>query len=551
MRQISFNSESGVILPIVIILMIALIITGIAFLNAAVMENKLARREVYKNQAFYLAEAGLERTIWNLKQDFINDGEDWTKRDAGIIRINGVAVDDGSGNTLQYDDESDGSVDLGEGFYVVKLEEINSDKVKVVSTGTVKGLPRTVQVYVQAANVSPWNNAIFAGVGAGAGTVIEGNSLIHGSVLILGKEIGEAMAMDFSGKSGIRNNYNEGDPFGIPSDLADKIPVCPKKDELEDLDAFLRVKEGPVVLDGDSTLGESDNPGNYLKETMDGVFVTGDFIIRSKTIEQHIFSDNGFDNDYDLGETVEFPSLKNNYVNPDTGEEVLDYPYLNWLHDNSLHITGISEISSDIDSFGWYVDLEIGGSPQYFDPEDPWPDLLESDTYIAWEKGSNLLTINGIIFIEEIEGYPLSLDLGKTSETTEYSGSGTIVVAQHSGDGIAGEIVTHGDVLAQGDYELSAGTEGFPTNALGLVTGRIYVGGGESQRMATGAFFAENEIVSSKQNRIAGTFVSNHFYMEAQVPRIYQVPALAGNLPPGMPGGTPIWYISTSQWSEV
>ena len=57
----SSHSESGAILPIVIILALALTITGLAFLNAGVMENSLVRREIHKNQAFYLAEAGIER----------------------------------------------------------------------------------------------------------------------------------------------------------------------------------------------------------------------------------------------------------------------------------------------------------------------------------------------------------------------------------------------------------------------------------------------------------------------------------------------------------
>jgi len=61
LTQKSSNPESGVILPIVIILALALTITGLAFLNAGVMENRLVRREIDKNQAFWLAEAGIER----------------------------------------------------------------------------------------------------------------------------------------------------------------------------------------------------------------------------------------------------------------------------------------------------------------------------------------------------------------------------------------------------------------------------------------------------------------------------------------------------------
>ncbi len=66
MRRRSFNSESGAILPIVIILMLALTITGLAFLNAGAMENRLAMREVHKNQPFWLAEAGIEHLRFKL-----------------------------------------------------------------------------------------------------------------------------------------------------------------------------------------------------------------------------------------------------------------------------------------------------------------------------------------------------------------------------------------------------------------------------------------------------------------------------------------------------
>ncbi|GAI64281.1 unnamed protein product, partial [marine sediment metagenome] len=51
--------ESGAILPMVVILMLALTLTGIAFLNAGILENGLVRREIAKTQAFYLAESGI------------------------------------------------------------------------------------------------------------------------------------------------------------------------------------------------------------------------------------------------------------------------------------------------------------------------------------------------------------------------------------------------------------------------------------------------------------------------------------------------------------
>jgi len=66
MRQISC-SESGVILPIVIILTLALTITGLALLSAGVMENSLVRKEIGKTQVFYAAEAGIECGLFRLR----------------------------------------------------------------------------------------------------------------------------------------------------------------------------------------------------------------------------------------------------------------------------------------------------------------------------------------------------------------------------------------------------------------------------------------------------------------------------------------------------
>jgi len=66
-----------------------------------------------------------------------------------------------------------------------------------------------------------------------------------------------------------------------------------------------------------------------------------------------------------------------------------------------------------------------------------------------------------------------------------------------------------------------------------------------------GAFYAQNKIVSTKQNQIAGTFVSDIFDMGINDPKIFQVPGLENNLPPGMPGATITYAMYTSNWHEV
>jgi len=508
MRRTSFNSESGVVLPVIIVLGFAVTVTGIAFLNSGVMENRAASREITKNEAFYLAEAGLERTLWNLEQDFEVGGDDWTDGD-----INGVSVgepDGGSWRVLGYDESS---LQLGAGSYRVKLKYVDEDEIWLRSTGTVENVTKTTQLYAKILNVSVWNNAIFGGSNQ-VGQVISGNVRIRGKVHVLGENLGsEDLAVDLTGTAGIWNNYE-----GMPEALAAKIPPCPQTsfngEMIDSLDTVLRVKQGKVSLSGTATVGQPDEVGNLLKETDDAVYVTDGF--GGEQGAGNVYSDNGTTHPYDLGDMVSFPSL--------TDEHPGYFSFLDYLQSNSRHIP-VSEISSTVDSF------------EYGDPTDT--------NYISWDKENNLLTIKGIIYIEGG-----SLDLGIKHETVEYRGKGTIVAASSGVSGIAGDIRIHGNLLAEGTY---ADNEGFPNNVLGLVSGSLYLAAveGESQVSMNGAFFAENQIMSAKQNEIAGTFVSNYFNMGQDVPRIYQVPDLAKNLPPGIPQGTPIWYITTGQWSEL
>ncbi|MFN3477620.1 MAG: hypothetical protein ACK4Z6_08760, partial [Candidatus Methylomirabilales bacterium] len=80
----------------------------------------------------------------------------------------------------------------------------------------------------------------------------------------------------------------------------------------------------------------------------------------------------------------------------------------------------------------------------------------------------------------------------------------------------------------------------------------IATGGGDSNLRLTGAFFAENKVILSKQTQIAGSLVSNYFDMGSQVPALYQVPELARNLPPGLPGrDLRIIYVKTLSWKEL
>ena len=67
-----------------------------------------------------------------------------------------------------------------------------------------------------------------------------------------------------------------------------------------------------------------------------------------------------------------------------------------------------------------------------------------------------------------------------------------------------------------------------------------------------GAWYAQRKMVSAKQNQFAGTYVADYFDMGTNVPSIYQVPTLATNLPPGMPGGKNAFTIaSVFSWKRL
>jgi hypothetical protein len=89
---------------------------------------------------------------------------------------------------------------------------------------------------------------------------------------------------------------------------------------------------------------------------------------------------------------------------------------------------------------------------------------------------------------------------------------------------------------------------------LGLIAGgdiELATGGGESNILTAGAFYAANKVKINKQTQHAGSIVCNFFDLGSQVPSIYQVPLLARNLPPGMPGGERYYFVKTVYWREV
>ena len=133
----------------VIILALALTITGLAFLNAGVMENSLVRREIHKNQAFYLAEAGVEHVRVKL-------GKDWND----LTPIDVTPLGAGTYNAYIYTTDSSGS-------------PLPSTKRRVSSTGTAGGISKTVEVIVRK---SADGSGITSALAAGGDIIVKGSA---------------------------------------------------------------------------------------------------------------------------------------------------------------------------------------------------------------------------------------------------------------------------------------------------------------------------------------------------------------------------------------
>ncbi|HTE19961.1 MAG TPA: hypothetical protein VK689_16475, partial [Armatimonadota bacterium] len=318
------------------------------------------------------------------------------------------------------------------------------------------------------------------------------------------------LASEFGGDANVGNNYQ-----GMPSNLRSVISTPPTTtfmgETVETLEAKLRAKHGRVDISGSATVGEPQAPGGspMMKETMDGAYVSDGF--GGNAGSSQVYSDNGADVRYDLGDgMVRFPTLTEQTIKGG----VTYSSYMAYLRATGLVVSGD-------------LNLRVGS---------PFQRISDGRGNSLRVDASGNLQITGIVYVEG----DIRLQQGNGNKDMRYTGRGTLV--------------STGSVYIGTDTMPSAAT--FPvTHALGVIARRrieIATGEGDAQLNLTGAFYAQEQIVSMKQNQLAGTFVTSHFSMQ-NVPHMYQVPSLTRNLPPGMPGDQQIWVktIRIDSWREV
>ena len=418
---------------------------------------------------------------------------------------------------------------------------------------------RTVEAVYDGTDVNVWRNAIFAGAGQ-AGGVIAGNTSIHGSVHLLGENLaggGVALAaMDLTGSSLIHNNY-----AGMPATLSSRIPAIPTSmfggQNIGSLDAKLRVKRGRVGMSGSSEIGQTNSTGNTIKETMDGTYVSEGWTGNSVSSDgergdpSHVYSDNGWDEEYDLGDKVKLPVLIDDWrdpvtgartINPATGTYYTHQDYFNQVllavptNPNDGVFTGNITLSTTGNSFYWNATtntLITGTGANTATPG-------VNDDYIKFDSSTDVLRVNGQV---RVNGN-ISLTGSGNQKSISYSGRAALLV--YGTSNIDTSLVTCNNGVKTNT------ANSFPANnILGLMsTGKMTVGA-SSQLDIMGAFYSATEIATAKQTNVVGTFVSQYFNMGSQVPSIFQVPALAENLPVGMIGNYPLFVLTELAWREL
>lgn len=533
---------------------------GISYLVTASSSVVVARRDVLRARALACAEAGVDRAI-----SFLMSGNPGTYRTSHPSSI----PDNHNGDAWYYE-----TVRTGETFRICVRDGtgIHTGKVVITSQGMVteagKTVSRTVKVVVtiNKENICVWNNVIFGGVGQ-AGRSINGNVVIRGSVHLLGDgedytdldgdgrwsdaepysdinhngkwDVGEPfidadgdghydvrepfvdangngtydppltvtdLAEELSGAANIGNNYS-----GMSTVISTRIPPLQKKpfggEMVDTLNAKLRVKHGRVDISGSATIGDPNVTGNGIKETMDGLYVSDGY--GGNKGAASAYGDNGTGNPYDLAEdAVDLPLIDSGqYTDQATGITYANY--LEYLQANGTVVTG---------------DLNI---------EKGTPLTISGPKGSLTIDASGNMTISGIVFVTG------NINFGPSKVVIEYSGSGTLVTPKST--------YFHCSILPKTQ---------FPNpDALGIIAGdrvELATGGGDAHLDMALAMYAQHQVEIGKQCDIAGTVVSSYYSMK-NVPKIYQVPALTDNLPPGMPGGDPIWIASviTHSWQDV
>lgn len=237
------------------------------------IELWVTRNDTTSVQAFYAAEAGLQKYKAVLFQQYVwREQQGQTGGGSGCFTSLVTGLDlDRNGNLLTFVNNqitlatNEVVVDADNrpiGRYTVTLyRDANDGQLfTLVSQGTSGGAKATVQATVRLSNTGYLEQAIFAGTGQ-ANKWLNGGATIRGGIYIVGSPSNpNQTVIDANGNFELLNWYN----LSSYSSIAARVDTAYR--QANDLCASLRVQYGKISVGGSTRLGE---PSNKLK----GVFV--------------------------------------------------------------------------------------------------------------------------------------------------------------------------------------------------------------------------------------------------------------------------------------
>jgi hypothetical protein len=366
----------------------------------------------------------------------------------------------------------------------------------VYKHGALKTMKTIIDVHLKAKNMSPWNNAVFAG-GNGSGT-LNGNVSICGSMYLLSENLQPTdIALDVSGGAGIYNYYKD-----INGPLKNRIVPLPtveyNGEPVETLNAQLYVRRGKVNLGGSSNIGESQVTLNSEKEPLDYVYVA-DGINGINKVHADTIANSDPDIDFDNG----FPEIDADF---------------------RADFIGLTNVISEVTHPVVYAALANINPNSNFSFDDGNGNRI-------FMNGTGELQIAGKIYVDG----PVNFNADGAMKIIEYTGKGTIMTAASVG-------IDDCCLISKGD-------ESFPANVLSIISeDDLDISLSNPSYGIMGTFYAANTLSVSKQTQIVGSIGARNFDFGSNVPKIYSVPSLAANLPDGNIDGESEWHITVGNW---
>ena len=546
--------ERGTALVLSLFLITVLTVLGTMVLNTAIVEIKMAQNQKISSQVFYAAEAGLERGLLLLINDFETEvGTAWGNANyAGWAEtVTEVAV---TGSTtfdpdvrsldmyLSSPDSNLRQLTLGGGNGVNNLTfdlyvyKIGATEVYVMSHAYGNGGTAAIEYHLAVEDMSPYNNAIFTG--AGVSGHFQGSVNVAGSIYSRGN-------LDMGANVKITNNYTTGHhPLAAGDDLYDMLPA------VTDLDTKVRVKGGDLTISAPSAqVGYAGTDNSVTGIYVDGatnIDVTGTHYYDEYTSE---VPDVPLPSIYDglrevfdgLGSDLDTCIASKSGAN---SAAIATSIYADWANG-----TGCLSAQS---STGMVVNASDFGSPAVIDGSTG--NLSYDDgagNGMFFDDATDTLTIKGNVVI--LGDLNFGQTNGNDNITYEVYGDNSGGFAQADGGTLycSGDLGIRGNFSPDKDKGYLKGVTGVDDiNSLGVVTPGDITFTGKNGNIHAGFFFAEGQVNYNKQSKFAGTVIAGLVNF-SQVPDVYQVPNLMNYLPPGVPGGQTIVKLTSREWRRV